>query len=78
MPFRIGTLVGQRKLVLGEGAHWRHLLNTIKPSACGGDAAFYQIILTTGFLRGRPVGVEFAAGLSERSRQSVETLSIST
>jgi len=22
------------------GLHWRHLANTIKPSICGGDAAF--------------------------------------
>jgi len=26
--------------VLDGGAHWRHLANTIKPSMCGGDAAF--------------------------------------
>jgi len=27
----------------------RHLLNTIEPPVCGGDAAFCQIILTTLF-----------------------------
>jgi len=50
MPFGIGTRVGQGNIVrnlLGGGAHWRHLLNTIKPSMCGGDAAFCQITLTT-------------------------------
>jgi len=26
---------------------WRHLVNTTKPSVCGGDAAFCQITLTT-------------------------------
>jgi len=30
-----------------EDAHWRHLLNTIAPSMCDGDAAFCQITLTT-------------------------------
>jgi len=29
------------------GAHWRHLANTTEPSMCGGDAALYQITLTT-------------------------------
>jgi len=33
--------------VLGGGAHWRNLLNTISPSMCGGDAALCQITLTT-------------------------------
>ena len=27
--------------------HWRYLANTIEPSMCGGDAAFYQITPTT-------------------------------
>jgi len=31
-------------------AHWRNLANTIVPSACGGDAALFQIILTTCLL----------------------------
>ena len=47
MPFWIETRVGPRKHVLGRGAHWRHLLNTIKPSMCGVDAAFCLITLTT-------------------------------
>jgi len=29
------------------GAHWRHLVNTMEPSMCGGDAALCQITLTT-------------------------------
>jgi len=29
------------------GIHWRYLANTIEPSMCGGDAAFYQITPTT-------------------------------
>jgi len=29
------------------GAHWSHLLNTIEPSMCGGDAALCQVTLTT-------------------------------
>ena len=33
--------------VLDGGAHWRHLVNTIEPSVCGGDAALCQITLTT-------------------------------
>jgi len=28
-------------------AHWRHLVNTIEPSVCCGDAALCQITLTT-------------------------------
>jgi len=46
MPVRIGTQVDPRK---HGGAHWRHLLNTIKPSMCSGDAAFCQITLTVCF-----------------------------
>jgi len=49
MPFGIWTRVGPRKHALGGGAHWRHVLNTISPSMCGGDAAFCQITLTTWF-----------------------------
>jgi len=41
--FWVGTGVGQGN-VLGGGAHWRHLLNTIKPSMCGGDAAFVKLL----------------------------------
>ena len=29
------------------GAHWRHLANTTEPSMCSGDAALFQITLTT-------------------------------
>jgi len=29
------------------GAHWRHLVNTIEPSVCGGDAVSCQITLIT-------------------------------
>jgi len=39
MPFGIWTQVGPRKHVLGRGAHWHHLANTIGPSMCGSDAA---------------------------------------
>ena len=45
MPFGIWTRVGPRKHLLGEGAHGRHLANTIEPSMCGGDAACCQITL---------------------------------
>ena len=27
------------------GAHWRHLANTIEPSMCGGDVAFFVKLL---------------------------------
>jgi len=47
MLFGIWTRLGPRKHVLGEGAHWRNLTNTTEPSVCGGDAACYQITLTT-------------------------------
>ena len=46
-----GTRVGSRKHVLGRGAHWCHLANTIEPSMCGGDAACCQTTLTTCFFR---------------------------
>jgi len=29
------------------GIHWRHMANTTEPSVCGGDAALFQITLTT-------------------------------
>jgi len=32
------------------GAHWRYPANTTEPSVCGGDAALYQITLTTCLL----------------------------
>jgi len=43
MPFALWTRVGPRKHVLRGGAPWRHLLNTIAPSMCGGYAACCQI-----------------------------------
>jgi len=33
-----------------RGADWHHLANTSEPSVCGGDAALYQITLTTCFI----------------------------
>ena len=33
--------------MLDGGEHWHHLVNATEPSVCGGDAAFYQITLTT-------------------------------
>jgi len=47
MPFRLRTQVRPRKHVLGGGAYWRHLANTIEPSMYGVDAACCQITLTT-------------------------------
>ena len=47
MTFLTAARVDPRKHVLGGGAHWRHLLNTIKSSMYGGDAVFCQITLTT-------------------------------
>jgi len=44
IPFRIGTRMGPMKHV-DDRAQWYHLLNIIKPSMCGGDAAFCQITL---------------------------------
>ena len=40
MSFGLWTLIGPRKHVLHEGAHWRHLANTIESFKCGGDAVF--------------------------------------
>ena len=31
-----------RKHALDGGAHWRHLVNTIEPSMCGSDVAFFS------------------------------------
>jgi len=47
MLFGLSTWVGPRKLGLGEGTDWRHLLNSIAPHMCGGTVAFCQITLTT-------------------------------
>ena len=38
---------GQMKHVVHVGAYWHQLSNTTELSVCGGDAAFYQITLTT-------------------------------
>jgi len=46
MLFKSWTRVGPMKHVLHEGAHCRHLANTIELSMCGGDAACCQITLT--------------------------------
>ena len=42
MPCGIWTWVSPSRHLLGEGAHWRHLANTIEPSVCVGDAACCQ------------------------------------
>jgi len=47
MLFGIWTRVGPRNHALNAGAHWRHLANTTGLSVWGGDAALYQITLTT-------------------------------
>ena len=48
MLFRLWTRMGPSKHVLHGGAHWRNLVNTTEPSACGGgDAALRQIALIT-------------------------------
>jgi len=38
MPLGLWTRVGQRKHVLGGGAHWRHLAKTTEPSTCDSNA----------------------------------------
>jgi len=43
--------------VLDGGEHRRHLANTIEPSVFGGDAALYQVTLTT--LITRPVAERY-------------------
>jgi len=47
MPFGIWTWVTPRNHVLGGGAHWHHLTNTIEPPVSGGEAALCQSTLTT-------------------------------
>jgi len=47
MPFGVLSEVSPGNHVLGLGAHWRLLVNTIEPTMCGGDAVVCQIILTT-------------------------------
>jgi len=58
LPFGLWTRVGRRKHKFNhirqvaqcahmEGHIWRHLANTIEPSACGGDAVICQITFTT-------------------------------
>jgi len=39
MPFGICTSVRSKKHLLGVGACWCHLANTIEPSMCSGNAA---------------------------------------
>jgi len=46
MPFWIWARLGQGSIIM-SGARWRHLLNIIEPSMCGGDAACCHITLTT-------------------------------
>ena len=44
MSFGTWTLVGPRKHVLDEGAHWRNPANTTEESMCGGDVAFSKLL----------------------------------
>jgi len=53
MPFGMWTRLGPRNHVF-DGAHWRHLANTVEPSVFGSDAALYQITLTTTTHTERP------------------------
>ena len=41
----VWSQVSPRKHVLDGGAHWRNLANTIEPSMCVGDAAFFVKLL---------------------------------
>ena len=45
--FELLSRVGPWHHVLNEGAHWHHLAIMIEPSVCCGDAALFQITLTT-------------------------------
>jgi len=47
ISFGMWTRFGPEKHVLDGGTHWHNQANTIEPSVCGGDAALYQITLTT-------------------------------
>ena len=48
MPFGMLNGMSPGNHVLNKGAHWRNLVNTTEPSACGcGDAALRQIAMTT-------------------------------
>ena len=47
MPFGLWARMGPRNHVLDGDAAWRHLLNTIAPSMCGGDVAFCHTTLST-------------------------------
>jgi len=46
-PFGTWSQVGPGNRVLGGGADWRHLANTIEQSVCGGNATCCQITLPT-------------------------------
>ena len=59
-PIEITFRVGQRKQVLRGSAHWRHLLNNIKPSMCGGDAVLlYHLFELRMFCHCRKLTVPF-------------------
>jgi len=47
MPFGGMDSGRPKEKYVGWGLHWCHTANTIEPSMCGGDAAFFQITLTT-------------------------------
>jgi len=42
MSFWMWIQMSPRKHALDGGAHWRHLVNTIEPSMCGSDVAFFS------------------------------------
>ena len=46
MVFGVSTRVCRRKHVLDDSTHWRHLLNTIEPLACGSSVTLCQFTLT--------------------------------
>jgi len=43
----VWTLMGWKKHLLHDGAHWCNLANITEPSVCGGDMALCQTTLTT-------------------------------
>jgi len=41
---------GSKKARIKRIARWRHVVNTIEPSVCGGESAFCQVTLTASYL----------------------------
>ena len=73
MPFGFWNRVGPRKHLLGGGAHWRHLANTIEPNMCGGRCGLLSNCINHLSLFRKQAGDVLSACLCSRTDEESVT-----